>query len=1278
MKRSQVSVFIIIGLILLVVVALSMYVYELGTGRLQNSVDNSLIIKSTTEPVKRYVENCIDQVSEGPVKMVGRNGGTLNPANFRWYENQKYNYLCTNDQGTCIPTLLLRQDMEKELEDTIRDSLSGCVDLSVFEKQGFDVKTGPMAVNVTIGLEHVNVRVDYPIELTREGLDLVVSEFSTDINEPLGMLYDEGIEIINDENTKGSFDEVDFMYNNGDRINVEKHRPYPDVVYTLTKGDYVFRFAMQGDPSASEGYWNYQPPAYGCCYNLYDKDCYKDVPETSCTARQGVFDPNPGCTCPETDDTMDTSCGGRPCKDCMNTYNPDTGKFDGPERKNGESWCVYDGIAGKGYDYVGTRQYMHYCIDGMEYEEDCADFREQLCTEQTISRGGESMTKAVCRVNRWEDCSDCTTEQCCDDTRYRDCSWKDWLTTDKKCVPYVPPGFRFWETGTDICSQASQTRECSGLSCPNIWVDDTAVYCYMQGDCGDYRNINDIISYGGFFNSDFFDRPRSYVYLKDGLNKKANDYTINLGINNTGREALFRPPSVVEAYDNFIMVMTTGMDYIDRMSDLSFSDFLNPFNPPDITILDAAVCDVWHAPYGGADCESCTKDPFHPCTEYECRSLGQQCVYEESYGVGSCHEMQSDDKTPPRIIFDKTTVTKGYQAKEAVLRISPETYKGYEITPALEPYRMISLRINTSEDTVCRLRYLPRLKYIESPSYYFGDSGFSTSHNISLRVPGRIKVPQKLKDFFNITNLGDIMALVQKPREFLDTYKSRYAVQIKMYEMISGNDILSEVEPYADLVLKFIDEFSDLVPFYRNLFETILDSFDKGNYYFFVECTDRAGNTNTQDMFVRFSIEDSRNDTRPPVVLGFVPANGSVTMDDEMQAVSMYVNEPSDCRYDYSDRGYDAMRFAFSCASSGLDMSPRYGGSYLCTGQVNNTADTRIFVRCRDNPEERHEYPLNLVLGRKTGVSGAMESGYLNVSGQDVFAAARMLSKYMVFNVVNRSVRLHLYINEPMNCSYRYDELKRPVGSCSLNPRLELGLYECTQDIYLTGNETVLNNESFVLGLHKGAELNDVSGVNVTGGKLRINYTGGDRFDVYMNRSVVQLELVLDNLYNCRDKNIADNSTYDMTCSGKGNRSTCYTQLMTENTYNITCTQDPGDQADVQNITVECRMPNDAPRNTDARSTLYVLHRSPALEIVDKGPQSEVDNSSAVLYVQTNNPSQCGYYKDLDLGTRLMDDVNETYHEADIAVDKGSQRYYFQCRDDFGNVVKDDVDFFVV
>ena len=77
MKKSQVSVFIIFGLILLVVIALAMYVYNLETSKINNYIDETYLIKATVDPVKSYVENCLELVGQEPIRTIGQNGGTL-------------------------------------------------------------------------------------------------------------------------------------------------------------------------------------------------------------------------------------------------------------------------------------------------------------------------------------------------------------------------------------------------------------------------------------------------------------------------------------------------------------------------------------------------------------------------------------------------------------------------------------------------------------------------------------------------------------------------------------------------------------------------------------------------------------------------------------------------------------------------------------------------------------------------------------------------------------------------------------------------------------------------------------------------------------------------------------------------------------------------------------------------------------------------------------------------------------------------------------------------
>ena len=85
-----------------------------------------------------------------------------------------------------------------------------------------------------------------------------------------------------------------------------------------------------------------------------------------------------GEVCGEDGDTA--SCGSVDCSDTMdfpfNTHDP---RMGGP-RKNGESWCVYEGKVGPGNDLVGSRHYLFSCINGEERVfEQCRDFREEMC-----------------------------------------------------------------------------------------------------------------------------------------------------------------------------------------------------------------------------------------------------------------------------------------------------------------------------------------------------------------------------------------------------------------------------------------------------------------------------------------------------------------------------------------------------------------------------------------------------------------------------------------------------------------------------------------------------------------------------------------------------------------------------------------------------------------------------------------------------------------------------------------------------------------------------------
>ncbi|MDD5331753.1 MAG: hypothetical protein PHE43_02945 [Candidatus Nanoarchaeia archaeon] len=124
-----------------------------------------------------------------------------------------------------------------------------------------------------------------------------------------------------------------------------------------------------------------------------------------------------------------------------------------------------------------------------------------------------------------------------------------------------------------------------------------------------------------------------------------------------------------------------------------------------------------------------------------------------------------------------------------------------------------------------------------------------------------------------------------------------------------------------------------------------------GKYTVYVRCKDGNGNVNEKDYYIRFKIDKSP-DLTAPVVEGTSPIdNAYISVNVTDMPLSVFVSEPSTCKWSTNDIEYDDMTNEFSCTQSGLAMSTYSQGTYECKTTLKNVHQYKTYyIRCADQP----------------------------------------------------------------------------------------------------------------------------------------------------------------------------------------------------------------------------------------------------------------------------------------------------------------------------------------
>lgn len=159
--RAQVTIWIIIAIVIVAVIALIFYLTPL----------KNLVISSKPSI---QIQDCVGSSLKSAIQEVSKTGGSISPVNYISYKGDKIEYLCYTNQyyQTCINQQpLLRQHVEREILDSIKPTAQTCINnlKQDLESRGYSITS--KGEDISVSIEQNNVKVIF------SGLD--VSKGST-------------------------------------------------------------------------------------------------------------------------------------------------------------------------------------------------------------------------------------------------------------------------------------------------------------------------------------------------------------------------------------------------------------------------------------------------------------------------------------------------------------------------------------------------------------------------------------------------------------------------------------------------------------------------------------------------------------------------------------------------------------------------------------------------------------------------------------------------------------------------------------------------------------------------------------------------------------------------------------------------------------------------------------------------------------------------------------------------------------------------------------------
>lgn len=221
LKRGQVSVFAIVGLVAVLAIVLVFFLFREYQDKARLITNPKEYLKSQLVDIKRVVSNCVDENTKSELQRLYDGGGHLNPIRYTDYYGKKVTFLCykVKDNKPCYNMMFDEVSVGMELRSVLGGEIKNCVDsgLEKFKHMDYEINTGKFSFgDIVFEGETLLINIDYPIKLSK---DVFVEEedtfnvvMKTDFWDIAGLVSS----VVNMEALGASVDLVDMNSNSND------------------------------------------------------------------------------------------------------------------------------------------------------------------------------------------------------------------------------------------------------------------------------------------------------------------------------------------------------------------------------------------------------------------------------------------------------------------------------------------------------------------------------------------------------------------------------------------------------------------------------------------------------------------------------------------------------------------------------------------------------------------------------------------------------------------------------------------------------------------------------------------------------------------------------------------------------------------------------------------------------------------------------------------------------------------------------------------------------